>query len=156
MSEKGKRKLSGNEFKKKRLARENEQKKMSSSLQKFFSPSTASTSRSYTKINVSPERESNEIEKSENEQDCEITETVAVSQKAEEQKMTHKDFDSDYEDEKYDTKISDLDLSDPANWRNVSSTRRQIIIEKGAIQVRGIDFPKDDNGRQFSESLYER
>lgn len=51
---------------------------------------------------------------------------------------------------------SDLDIADPASWKNLNSSQYQIIIEKGPIQVKGIDYPKDDSGRHFSDSHYYR
>lgn len=143
MSEK--KKLSGSQFKKKRLSRINEQKKMSFSLQKFLLPSTSASSHcsADSDTNISGESE--------------VVENEIGFGLPEEDEITKRDSDSDT-DQDEDIQDDQIipDYSDPVTWRNVSSLIRQIIIEKGPFQLRGIDFPKDSNGRHFSESFYDR
>lgn len=112
---------------------------MSSSLQKFLLPSTSS--HCSADIDISEESEANELERGELQKEDEIIRTDSETVNP----------DQDIQDDKIIT-----DYSDPVTWRNVSSLIRQVIIEKGPFQLRGVEFPKDSNGRHFSESFYER
>ncbi|CAH0551169.1 unnamed protein product [Brassicogethes aeneus] len=66
------------------------------------------------------------------------------------------DRDQDTDQDLHSMIGSDLEIADPASWKNLNDSQHQIIIEKGPIQVKGIDFPKDDSGRHFSDLHYYR
>lgn len=46
--------------------------------------------------------------------------------------------------------------SDPATWNNITDKMRPILIEQGPVQIRDFRFPCDNKGRHFSPIHYER
>ncbi|XP_058732697.1 uncharacterized protein LOC131604263 [Vicia villosa] len=45
-------------------------------------------------------------------------------------------------------------IYDPSQWINISTSLRDLLVEKGPIKVTDIDFPKDESTRHFSSSFY--
>jgi hypothetical protein len=43
---------------------------------------------------------------------------------------------------------------DPSQWKNIDTTLRDLLVEKGPIKVTDIDFPKYKYSRHFSSSNY--
>jgi len=44
--------------------------------------------------------------------------------------------------------------NDPSQWKNIDTTLRDLLVEKGPIKVTDMDFPKDKYSRHFSSSNY--
>ncbi|XP_058763753.1 uncharacterized protein LOC131637183 [Vicia villosa] len=45
-------------------------------------------------------------------------------------------------------------IYDPSQWINISTSLRDLLVEKGPIKVTDINFPKDESTRHFSSSFY--
>lgn len=141
MNDPKRKKLTGSAYKKKRLAKENEQRKLSGSIENFVFP-YASTFFSVPDTTL--------------EKDIEYTvdtplpvEIIHENLKDNQDKLKDDDeqpcdLDQDSDQDLHSMIASDLNIVDPASWKN-------FIIEKGPIQVKGIDYPKEDPGRHFPD-----
>jgi hypothetical protein len=49
-----------------------------------------------------------------------------------------------------------LDLNDPANWGNMNTNLRDLIVMKGPVRENDVVFPKDVTNRHFSSIHYVR
>ncbi|XP_022880728.1 zinc finger MYM-type protein 5-like [Olea europaea var. sylvestris] len=49
-----------------------------------------------------------------------------------------------------------LDLVDPANWGNMNTNLRDLIVMKGPVRENDLTFPKDGANRHFSSTHYVR
>ncbi|XP_052622654.1 uncharacterized protein LOC128127943 [Lactuca sativa] len=47
-----------------------------------------------------------------------------------------------------------LNIYDPSRWNNISTNLRDLIVENGPIKIYDFKFPKGQNSRSFSTSLY--
>jgi len=45
-------------------------------------------------------------------------------------------------------------IYDPSQWINISTSLRDLLVEKSLIKMTNIDFPKDEFSRHFSSSFY--
>ena len=65
-------------------------------------------------------------------------------------------YNSDSQTHDNEEEIGRLDDStfeniyDPSQWKNIDTTLRDLLVEKGPIKVTDMDFPKDKCSRQFS------
>jgi hypothetical protein len=48
------------------------------------------------------------------------------------------------------------EIFDPKTWDNLDNKRRDILIEKGPMRELNLQFPKDNLGRHFSYTFYQR
>ncbi|KAL5647885.1 hypothetical protein ACJX0J_042240, partial [Zea mays] len=48
------------------------------------------------------------------------------------------------------------EIFDPKTWDNLDNKRRDILIEKGPMRELNLEFPKDNLGRHFSYTFYQR
>ena len=49
-----------------------------------------------------------------------------------------------------------LNIYDWAQWKNIDSKLRDLLVEKGPIRHNDSEFPKDENSRHFSTTYYTR
>lgn len=156
MSEIKRKKLSGYAYKQKRLSKEIEKRKLSGAIEKFIKPSTTTTLDSdediqnEKKLNLSDALEnfdspststSSEYKNEAETKVQEISQTMEIP--------VNTDVGSGLNP-------NNREFDDPATWRNLSSFEHQIIVENGPIQVKQFNFPVDEHGRRFSETLYYR
>ncbi|KAL5658826.1 hypothetical protein ACJX0J_031989, partial [Zea mays] len=55
-----------------------------------------------------------------------------------------------------DREESFFEIFDPKTWDNLDNKRRDILIEKGPMRELNLQFPKDNLGRHFSYTFYQR
>ncbi|XP_017245925.2 uncharacterized protein LOC108217597 [Daucus carota subsp. sativus] len=66
------------------------------------------------------------------------------------------DSEANVEEQNFDTDHTVLprNLDDPSNWKNISSNLRDLLVERGPVQLCDLDFPKDKSSRHFSSIHY--
>jgi hypothetical protein len=47
-------------------------------------------------------------------------------------------------------------IYDPSQWNNIDAKLRNLLVENGPIRYNNINFPKDENSRQFFSTSYIR
>ena len=69
-------------------------------------------------------------------------------------------YEDNSDSKTYEEEIEGLDdftfenIYDPSQWKNIDTTLRDLLVEKGLIKVIDLYFPKDKYSRHFSSSNY--
>lgn len=157
MSDFKRKRLSGSTYRKKRLAKEAEHQKASGSIEKFI----LTSSNSIAPNSCITTAELSSCITSAKSTSCITTTESTLNQKLllmenHEEKHDEEEEDMLMEEETPNQSIPETVSDDPADWKNLGISQHQLIIEKGSVQIKGINFPQDVNGRHFSDFHYQR
>ncbi|CAG9820528.1 unnamed protein product [Phaedon cochleariae] len=143
MSESEKRKkLSGYQYRKERLEKQERLKSLTSDISNFFRPRSSRDG----------EGSSSQSQPDPTSEDADITIAVEDGDRANVSVQENSVEAEDYHD---DCAIDLKKIYDLAKWPNIISDNLKIlIVKKGPCQVRNVIFPKDNHGRAFSENYY--
>lgn len=170
----GRKRLSGAEYRKRKLEKEKNIRQVTTNITKFFTP-TPSTSampsaESPNKSSkLSDTTEDHNVEEQEVYQITENPDELCLKSPSPPQEYCESDSSlpediegiSEFSDKHFRESIShdlqqesDIDLSDPAKWpKIITDPVRMSLIDTGPIQCLDVNFPKDHNNRSFS-TLY--
>ncbi|CAH0553118.1 unnamed protein product [Brassicogethes aeneus] len=135
MSSGSKKKLSGAQFKKRRLEMVAEREKLSGSMNKFLKSNSSTPQPSLS--NVELDRETLVDDNQQRDSSIPVCNDREVTPL-------------------FITDNMNVDIADPATWPNLLSNNLvELIVTKGAVQIIE-DFPVDETGRKFSSVKYTR
>ncbi|XP_011877053.1 PREDICTED: zinc finger MYM-type protein 5-like, partial [Vollenhovia emeryi] len=144
MDQKRKR-LSGSQYKKKRLKKDEEGRKLSHVMKEFLVPKPQSEASTSTSTATSSDVVDSSV----------LSESPPKEVVEESQEIT---LPEDYQEQgSNSSEFQQIDkISDPALWNIfcMSSKTRQILVERGPHQVKDLEFPINTGRRKFSPSHY--
>lgn len=142
MSDGTRKKLSGAQYKKRRLEKDAEKEKLSGALTKFLKHNCSTPNPSPSNVEL-------------------VAEPLVIDDQQPSTSGAHISLNSEVSnsvsnDGEGTAPTIDIDFPDPATWPNLLSHRLiELIVTKGAVQIIE-NFPVDETGRKFSATQYMR
>lgn len=150
----GRKRLSGSQYRKRRIEKEEDHKRLAGSLKKFFVSTTATTSTqpqpsTSQALDVQPFKLS-ENDAEEQDQNKSTAENITLDQDT-----TNTPSSNNTQTETADIDVSGEQFKDPAYWPEVlTDTVRLIILDIGPVQLKNIIYPVNNLNRSFSSTYF--